>query len=175
LFILYFMILDSLSAFYSDIDTLYYCMGALVAFELTFQRNWRAVLWIGAIVATLAASTLPLKNFFQVTSIYNPKHYGFPSGHLYWFTALYGWVCFRISQLLDQSSLPIKTILKIFVNLQYMIMMGLIGYYTVTHGYHTWYDIAGGIAFGSFLLMICILIIKNNPNSISPGCRFCQF
>ena len=168
------MILETVAIFYSNIHVLYYFMAAFAVFEILFQKNWKSVLWIGFILLILQYSLLPLKNFFQVPSIHNPALYGFPSGHIYWFTALYGWACFRLSQTIEGSQLSAKSALKGFVIAKYVFIMALIGYYTVDHGYHTWNDVAGGLAFGSLLLMVPIVLVQRAPSLISSGCNFCS-
>jgi len=83
-------------------------------------------------VALKATFQVPLAPFLHKTG------FAFPSGHMQLATIVYGWFAFNIS----------STRLRILISI---VLMG-IGFGLVHFGYHTIFDVLGGIFFASALI-----------------------
>ena len=142
----------------SDIKTLFYVTILYGLWELVARKNWRAILWIAIWALILHYSLSPIRNIFKIPAIYGKAQYGFPSGHLYWFSSLYGWMAFMLNRTL------IHRIFKDAVWGIYLLGLGIICTYTVERGYHTWTDVLGGIVFGWSLLWIMLMGVTRWPH-----------
>lgn len=89
-----------------------------------------------------------LKHTFQIplSPTLGKEGFAFPSGHMQAATVLYGWLALNIQNVWFRLSVVI-------------ILLG-IGFSLVNAGYHNYYDVFGGVFFGSLLIACyhCVLL-----------------
>ena len=89
-----------------------------------------------------------LKNIFQIplSPALGKEGFAFPSGHMQVATVLYGWLAFNIK--------------NIWVRLSIVIILLGVGFSLVHAGYHNYYDVFGGVFFGTLLIGIYHVLLK---------------
>lgn len=123
-------------------------VGIVYGFEEgLYRKQFSSIVWFIFLLIASAVISEVLKSIFKVPLICDPSRYGFPSGHTQFAAVFYGWICYRFAA---HASFYAR-ILSIALTLSILA-------FTVTaivhYGYHTWFDIMGGIASGGLLLFL---------------------
>ena len=90
-----------------------------------------------------------LKNMFQIplSPALGKEGFAFPSGHMHVATVLYGWLALNIKN-------------RWFRLCMVIILLG-VGFSLVHAGYHNYYDVFGGLFFGTLLVLLYhVLLLK---------------
>lgn len=114
-----------------------------------YRKQWKPVVWFLLLLIISVIMGEVLKSIFKIPLIFDPKRYGFPSGHTQFATVFYGWICYQLSQKAPHYLRVIYTALTMII-----LAFGVTA--IVHYGYHTWFDIAGGFVSGSILLFLII-------------------
>lgn len=98
-----------------------------------------------------------LKSTFQIplSTHLAQEGFAFPSGHMQTAAVLYGWL------MLHFYAPMLYTLL--------VLLLTSIAYSLVALGYHNWFDVVGGILFGSIVLFSYFLILKKKPQIQAPA------
>lgn len=116
--------------------------------EGLYRKQWKLVMWfVVLLISSAVISEEVLKPFFKVPRINNPLRYGFPSGHTQFATIFYGWLCYQLKLNSPHYLGPVYTIVTIGI-LAFAVT-------AIVHcGYHTWFDVMGGLVSGSIILFL---------------------
>lgn len=123
-------------------------IGIIYGFmEGFYHKQWKPIVWLVLLLIASAVISEVLKSIFKIPLIFDPKRYGFPSGHTQFATVFYGWICYQLTQHTSR-----------YLRIIYILLTSSILAYAVTsivhYGYHTWFDIMGGFVSGGILLFL---------------------
>ncbi len=112
-----------------------------------YRKQWKMMVWFIFLLIITVFVGHALKSVFKIPRVSNPNTYGFPSGHTQFAIVFYGWLCYQLTLAVPR-----------YLGIVYAALTITILAYAVTaivhYGYHTWFDIMGGIASGGLLLFL---------------------
>lgn len=111
------------------------------------RKQWKPIVWFVMLLIASAIISEALKAIFKIPLICDPKRYGFPSGHTQFATVFYGWICYQVMEHIPHYLRAVSIVVTLTILA-----------FTVTaimhYGFHTWFDIVGGLVSGSILLFL---------------------
>lgn len=114
-----------------------------------YRKQWKPIVWLLLLLAISVIMSEILKSIFKIPLVFDPKRYGFPSGHTQFAMVFYGWIAYQLG--IHASR---------YLHIMYTIITACLLVFAVTAivhcGYHTWFDIIGGFVSGSILLLLGI-------------------
>ncbi|MCH9755766.1 MAG: phosphatase PAP2 family protein [Gammaproteobacteria bacterium] len=114
-------------------------MGCLLAFGLIFGN--RTLFYHTLCIVSLSIIlNVTLKVTFQIplSPTLHKAGFAFPSGHMQLAVVLYGWIALHLKH---------RTLQALIIGLLTGIAFGIVHF-----GYHTWFDILGGVFFAGLIL-----------------------
>jgi membrane-associated phospholipid phosphatase len=124
-----------------------------------YRKQWKPMLWFVLLLITSTIISEALKQLFKVPLLCDPTRYGFPSGHTQFATIFYGWICYQLT-------LHAPRYLRIIYILLTLSILAC-GVTSIVHyGYHTWFDIIGGLVSGGVLLFLGAQLTLFKPKTL---------
>lgn len=120
------------------------------------RKQWKPIVWLILLLISSAIISEVLKSIFKVPLIFDPKRYGFPSGHTQFATIFYGWIYYQLG-------LYAPRYLRILYAALTISILAFAVTAIVHYGYHTWFDIMGGFVSGSIILFLGLTLSKPKP------------